>query len=135
MRLLDPKLLRVTGESWDLVGQRCNDCGMIAYPRKRVCPRCFSSDLGEHLLSKHGTLHTYTTTYLGSPSLQAPYSIGFLDLPEGLKLMGMIRIEQPADDKLAVGMAMKIVFDVLRTDPDGEPVYSYMLAPAEELSA
>ncbi len=131
MRILDQKLLRVSDDSWDLVGQQCASCGKIAYPRKRVCPRCFGTDLGEYLLSKHGTLHTYTTTYLGSPSLPTPYSMGFLDLPDGIKLMGMIRTAEPSGDALEVGMPMDVVLDRLRTDTDGEDVFCYMFAPAE----
>lgn len=132
MRVLDQNLLRLTDKGWDLVGQKCTRCGMIAYPRKRVCPRCFSDGLDEYLLSKHGTLHTFTTTYLGSPSLPTPYTMGFLDLPEGIKLMGMIRVEQPAETRLKVGMPMEVVLDRLRTDAGGEDIYCYMFAPAEE---
>ncbi|NNE40779.1 MAG: Zn-ribbon domain-containing OB-fold protein [Marinicaulis sp.] len=132
MRLLDQNLIRVSDSGWDLVGQKCVDCGKIAYPRKRVCPQCFSSDLDEYLLSRSGTLHTFTTTYLGSPSLKPPYTIGFLDLPEGIKLMGVILAAHPTESSLTVGMKMEIVLDVLREDPDGEDVYCYMFRPFTE---
>ncbi len=136
MRLLDDKLMRRTDAGFDLVGQHCANCGKIAFPRKRVCPVCFSSDLGDHVLSRSGTLHTFTTTHLGPPVLPAPYTIGFLDLPEGIKLMGLIRIAQPAAEYLEIGMRMDIVLDRLRTEPDGDDIYCYMFAPAggEELS-
>lgn len=131
MRVLDEKLIRISESSWELIGQKCADCQKVAFPRKRVCPRCFSTNLDEQLLSKQGTLHTYTTTYLGSPTLPTPYSLGFVDLPEGIKLMGMFR-KSGAEQNLEVGMPVHLVLDVLRTDPDGEPVYSYLFAPGLE---
>ncbi len=135
MRVLDPKLIRVTERGWDLIGQKCARCGKLAYPRKRVCPACFSSDLDEFVLSRHGTLHTFTTTYVGPPGLPSPYTMGFLDLPERIKLMGLISVPQSAEKHLRVGMAMEIVLEKLRRDPSGEDVYCYMFRPSSRAKA
>lgn len=130
MRVLDSNLIRVTDAGWDLVGQKCAHCGKIAFPRKRVCPECFGEQLDEHILSRHGTLHTYTCTHLGPPGMPSPYLLGFLDLPEGIKLMGQIITDTPWEQALEVGMPMDIVMDVLRQDASGEDIHCYKFRPA-----
>lgn len=129
MKLLDPNLFKETEEGLALVGQKCRTCGKIAFPKKRVCPECFSDDLEDKLLSKTGTLHTFTCTYLGVPHLNPPYIIGFVDLPEKIRLLSLIIDCEPWEEVLQVDMPMEMVIDKLMEDEQGEDVYCYKFRP------
>lgn len=128
MKILDTNLLSETAEGWALVAQECRACGKIAYPRKRVCPECFGEDLVDRPLSRSGTLHTYATTYLGVPRIGLPYVIGFVDVPEKIRLFGLIIAD--SDASLAVGQRMDIVVSKLFQDETGEDVFGYKFRPA-----
>jgi uncharacterized OB-fold protein len=115
-----------TGGGLALAAQRCLDCGKIAFPRKRVCPECFGENLAEQVLSGTGVLHTYTRTYVGAPHLPSPYVIGFVDVPEGVRLLSLIvDCEVPH-----VGMAMEMTIGPLMKDAAGEDLYTYKFRPA-----
>lgn len=130
MRFVGDNLIRGDANRWEMVAQKCATCGTIAYPKKRVCPECFGAELDDLVLSKNGTLHTFTVTHLGPPELPTPYILGFIDLPEGLKVMAQILADDPLDHGLRVGDAMDVVLARLRTDPDGVDVYSYKFQQA-----
>lgn len=118
-----------TEDGLRLVGQRCRACGMIAFPRKRVCPRCFAEDLADHTLSLVGTLHTYTCTYTGAPHLPKPYVLGFVDVPEGIRLLALIVDGGECGSELEVGMRMEMTMRPLKVDDEGNTLYSYMFRP------
>lgn len=129
MKLHDPHMFTETGSGPMLVAQRCATCGKVAFPRKRVCPGCFGESLEEQVLGRTGTLHTYTCTYLGSPHLPAPYVIGFVDLPEGIRLLSLIVDCEPWDEVLEVGMPMEMTIGPLMPDAQGETLYTYKFRP------
>ena len=70
-----------------LVGSKCDACGKVFFPKKKVCPNCFEGQLREVPLSKRGKLHSYTLSILGPPDMEKPFLCGFIDLPEGIKLL------------------------------------------------
>jgi uncharacterized OB-fold protein len=53
-------------EEPQLIGDRCDACGMIAFPKQGACPRCASTDVREHLLARRGRLWAFTQLY-GAP--------------------------------------------------------------------
>ncbi len=132
MKFFKPELFKETDDGVFLVGQKCKSCGHIAYPRKRVCPECFSEDLEEHLLSRKGTLHTYCCTYLGVPHLEGPYVNGYVDLPEKIRLFALITGCDPEGKDLEFDMPVEMVTDVLMQDEDGEDLYTFKFQPVKE---
>ena len=130
MKVLDANLLSETPDGWVLLAQKCRSCGKVAFPRKRVCPECFGEDLEDQALSRSGTLHTWARTYLGVPRIGLPYVIGFVDLPEKIRLFGLILAGE--DEELTVGQSMDIVFDTLWQDESGEDVFCYKFKPGAE---
>jgi uncharacterized OB-fold protein len=118
-----------TGDGLALVGQRCCDCGKVAFPRKRVCPECFGDDLQDQPLSKTGVLHTYTRTYVGAPHLPSPYVLGFVDVREGVRLLSLIVQCEPFEEVLRVGMPVEMVVGPLKKDTAGTQLYTYMFRP------
>jgi uncharacterized OB-fold protein len=74
-------------------------------------------------------LHTYARTHLGVPRLGLPYTIGFVDVPEGIRLFGLILLAD--GEAIEIGQRMNIVIDTLWTDPSGEQVLCYKFRPAK----
>ncbi len=116
-----------------LIGSKCPRCGSIQFPKSNVCnnPDCdHSVNVEECFLSTEGTLYTYTIhAYSLREPFQyhkAPYIIGAVELPEGLIVVGRLKV---SDEKmLRIGMKMKLKIDKLYEDD--ENVYlTYFFEP------
>ncbi|WP_228000087.1 Zn-ribbon domain-containing OB-fold protein [Nocardia australiensis] len=129
MKLHNAAMFAETDRGPVLAGQRCRDCGKVAFPRKRVCPNCFGETLDEQLLSTTGVLHTFTCTHVGAPHLPKPYLLGFVDVPEGVRLLSLLTDCDPWEDMLRVGMPMELVMRPLMQDATGEDLYTYKFRP------
>ena len=94
-----------------LLVQVCRQCqARIFAPRKR-CPQCWSSDLGWIESAGRGTVYTFSTAYSGvEPKFadELPYTIAYVDLAEGIRMMTRIVGCDPAE--LAIGMEVEVVF-------------------------
>jgi uncharacterized OB-fold protein len=94
-----------------LLIQFCKDCrSHIFYPRK-FCPECWSGSLDWVEASGRGTLFTFSTAYdMVEPKFmdELPYTIAYVDLEEGVRLMTRIVDCQPED--IHFGMAVEVLF-------------------------
>ncbi len=120
------------GEGLALKGSRCQGCGKISFPAKPVCPACFESELQEVPLGRRGKLHTFTLSHMGPPGIQTPFVIGFIDLPEGIKLFSPLTQCEPWDTVLTVGMEMEMVIETVRRDEEGIDLIGYKFRPVTE---
>lgn len=120
-----------------LIATRCPLCGSIQFPKSSVCnnPDCdHSVPVEQYYLSTEGTLYTYTVhAYsLREPFEyhKGPYIVGAVELPEGLIIVGRIKVE---DEKvLKIGMKMRLKVDKLYED--NENIYlSYFFEPVVEV--
>jgi uncharacterized OB-fold protein len=116
-------------EGTALMGIRCEACKKVFFPKKEVCPECFDGELREVPLSKKGTLHSYTLSVMGIPGMETPYVVGFIDLPEGIKLFSVIKDCEPWDKVLKIGMEMEMVIGKIRGDEFGNEIISYQFKP------
>ena len=55
-----------------LIGSRCAACGIVTFPAQDSCPRCASTEMAEHLLSRRGRLWAWTTQEFPPPT--PPYA-------------------------------------------------------------
>lgn len=131
MKLHAPEMFASVSDGHGLRAQQCADCGKMAFPCKRVCPACFGEDLDERVLGTSGTLHTWTETHLGAPHLPSPYLLGFVDLPEGIRLMSLLVDCDPWEEVLRVELPMEMTMRPLMKDANGEDLYTYMFTPAK----
>jgi len=88
-----------------LNGTRCPRCDMVAFPSRSVCHRCGGADLAPALISPRGTLYTWTTVHVSS-SRATPYTLGYIDLPEELRVLALV---QGDTGSLHPGLAMRLV--------------------------
>jgi len=80
-------------------------------------------------LSKRGRLHTYALSVLGPPEMEKPYVIGFIDLPEGIKLFTVLTDCEPWDEVLKIDMEMEMVIGKIKQDEYGNEIISYKFRP------
>src|SRR5690606_4161169 len=93
----------VTGDEPRLLGQRCDECGTYVFPpRAWTCPNpvCRSAVLSEALLSRTGTVWSYTTNHYEAPPPYVapdpfePYTIVAVELQEeGMVVLGQLEGE------------------------------------------
>jgi uncharacterized OB-fold protein len=110
-----------------LVGARCRQCGQIIFPRRETCLKCLGHDLELIHLSRNGKLYTYTIVHMTSEHFQPPYAIGWIEMPEGIKIFSQIRGWQ--EYPLKIGMDMELAFEKLWDEADRE-VVGYVFRPA-----
>ena len=113
-----------------LIASKCDACGNVFFPKKKVCPECFDGNLNEIPLSQKGKLHTYSQAAMGPADLEKPYVMGFIDLPEGIKLYSLIVDCEPWQEVLKIGMDMELVIGRIKTDQNGNDIKGYMFRPA-----
>jgi uncharacterized protein len=106
-----------------LVGSTCGQCGAMAFPPHPSCPAC-GAESGQNAvqLSSVGTLYTFCEIHIAPKVFTTPYAVGYVDLPEGVRLFG--QIEGRAAD-LRMGQQLAVTLGPVRTDASGRTVVSY----------
>jgi uncharacterized OB-fold protein len=132
-----PGLFTWPAEEPQLIGGKCNSCGVVTFPRQSGCPRCNSQDITDELLARRGTLWTWTIQgflpksppYAGpeTPETFQPYGVGYVELPGQVKVEARLTENDP--EKLRIGMEMELVIIPFRTDEEGREVVTYAFAP------
>jgi uncharacterized OB-fold protein len=105
-----------------LHASECRACGKFAFPPHKICPDCGSDDQAAKKLSPEGKLYTYSEIHVAPKGFKTPYAVGYVDLPEGVRVFG--QIEQRAAD-LTIGQTVSVVLGAVRSEADGRPVISY----------
>lgn len=105
-----------------LLGHKCEKCGKVWFPKLDMCPTCWSDRLAKISLSRVGKLYSYSIIHVGQKGIKTPYVIGYVDMPENVRIFAQIDIK-PED--LQVGMDVEVVSGIIRLDQDGKPVVSY----------
>ncbi|HEY3834365.1 MAG TPA: OB-fold domain-containing protein [Acidimicrobiia bacterium] len=121
-----------------LVGSRCNACGIVTFPAQESCPRCASIDMAAHALARRGTLWAWTTQAFPPPAPPyagptgkafVPFGVGYIDLGD-VKVESRLSTADPA--ALEHGMTMELTLVPSHTDSDGNDVITFAFAPAEQ---
>lgn len=91
--------------------QHCKDCNTnIFYPRK-FCPECWSGNLDWIEASGKGKIMTFSTAMsMVEPRFmdELPYTLAYIDLEEGVRIMSRIVECDPQDIK--IGMEVEVIF-------------------------
>jgi len=133
--LIDPKLrplIKMSGSSSEdphLIGSKCKYCGEYFFPKRVICPTCLKDESPDEInLSSKGKLYTYSIARAAPLGFTAPYAIGYVDLPEGLRIFAPLT--ESDKEKLKLGMDLDLVVDKIREDDTGQAVYGYKFKPA-----
>ncbi len=113
-----------------LVAGRCRDCGHYTFPKYLACPKCFSDNIEDSLLSPTGKLHAYTIVRRSMPDYPVPYGLALVDFPEGVRVMAQVAPEHM--EELKSNMEMGVTIGVIRKGKDGSNVRSYKFYPIKK---
>ena len=117
-----------------LIGSRCQTCGAVSFPEQNSCARCTSTDVVRHLLSRTGTLWTWTVQgfrpksppYEG-PAAFEPYPVGYVELPGEVKVETLLVDVAPED--LRIGMEMELAIVPFASSVTEEPLVTFAFRP------
>jgi uncharacterized protein len=95
-----------------LVGARCTGCAVTVYPAAGACPRC-GLNMAPIELSTVGSLWTWTVQrfapksppYVPPPDGFSPFAVGYVDLPEGVRVAAVIEADP---DVIRIGAPYRI---------------------------
>lgn len=127
------KLASSPGEKAHLIGSRCRSCGEVFFVKRERCENCQSQDLEDITLSTKGKLYAFSVMYYPAPPPYkppdpfVPYGLGWIELPEGIRIYSLLTENDPS--KLKVGMDMELVIDKLEKDEKGNDVMIYKFRP------
>lgn len=113
-----------------LIGLKCANCGQHSIGLQQLCPNCYSADLDQALLSRRGTLYSFSITQLPPFGFAAPLAVGLVDLPEGLRIWAQLQADDL--DDLKIGMELEMTVGPLRVDGKGRNIIGYLFRPVAE---
>ena len=88
----------------------CDDCHTPFFFPRRWCPSCWRSNISWIDASGYGTLYTRCLVEIpfdGRPAEEVPYAVALVDLDEGVRLPGRLRL---ADATLPIGHRVRLHF-------------------------
>lgn len=118
--------------SGNLLGSHCRACGAHFFPVREACAGCLGDDLETIRFSTEGTLYTYSVVRQSTPGFPVPYVLGYVDFPEGVRIMG--QIGGCEYDEIGIGMPMVLSLEPFGEDEDGNSLIGYRFRPAEATS-
>jgi uncharacterized OB-fold protein len=101
-----------------LRGSRCAGCDNVAFPVAAGCQRCGSTEVAPVDLTGRGTVWSHTVQrfapksppYVPPAEGFAPFAVGYVELPEGVRVEAVLECSDPAE---LVGAEVTLV----ATDP------------------
>ena len=127
-------LFEWSGSKASLIGTRCASCGTHYFPKSLSCrnPNCKDKKVEDALLGPTGKLYSYTVQEYQPPPLfkmdsWAPYAIGLVELPQGLRVLGMLT--GCRSDQIRIGMDVELTVEPLYRDDQERDVLTYKFKP------
>lgn len=106
-----------------LAGSRCPQCGACYFPPRLVCARCLSAALETVALSRDGVVYTYTVVHQSTPEFATPYTLAYIDLPEGVRVLAPLADVAP--EEVRIGLPVEVRVEPVRVAQDGRPVLGW----------
>ncbi len=102
-----------------LVAQRCVACGHFRWTPAEVCPECLSADAEWTELSGRAEVWSYAVYRRAMhPAFKdaVPYTVAMLELPEGIRMLGMVHTstgDADGDGEVRIGDEVEVAFDAV----------------------
>jgi len=73
-----------------LIAGHCSTCDLTVFPWPDQCSACLATALTPKPLSTSGALYSYSVIHSGPKGWETPYTVGYVDLPEGVRVFAHI---------------------------------------------
>ncbi len=129
MTFFHPDLLEAPkdGSAPYLKGYRCKKCGKLDFPKLSPCPLCWGEDFEMVPLSRKGKLYSFADIYIGQPGMNTPYIVGYIDLPEDIRIFAQLDGEVQT---FKCDEDVELTTGPIRMNQDGLPIISYKFKKA-----
>ena len=78
-------------------------------------------------LSRQGKLYSFADIYVGQPGMKTPYIIGYVDLPENIRIFAQLEGEV---ESFQCDEPVELTVGPIRMNQDGLPITSYKFKKA-----
>ena len=111
-----PRYWREVPHRFRLEALKCEECGKILFPRRRICPTCRATEFSTVKLTEAGKVLTYTVIHTAPDDFatQTPYVVAVIETPEGARLTAQVVDCQP--EAVTIGADVNIMFRKLREE-------------------
>ena len=105
-----PRYWREMPQRYRLEAAKCQGCGRVSFPPRKVCNGCGAREFAAEKLSEHGKILTYTTIRVAPKDFetQVPYSVAIVESDNGVRVTTQVVDCKPED--LEIGKKVKFVF-------------------------
>ena len=86
----------------------------------------------EVALSTRGKLRDYCISQIAPPGFKPPYALGYVDLPEGVRLFSLLSLESFSEENLKLDMDVELVIEKMKEDEMGNDLISYKFKPVKK---
>lgn len=111
-----------------LIVSKCSQCEEIVFPRQAFCPECCTETMEVVTLGSKGVLKAFTGITAPPPKFkgEVPYTVGIVEFPEGIKILGLTTEKTP--ESLKPEMKMEVIVEAAFTEEEQEYV-TYKFKP------
>jgi len=92
------------------------------FPKPNRCPSCWGEEFEGVPLSRIGKLYSSADLSVGQPGMNTPYTIGYIDLPERIRIFAQL---EGAPGSFHCGDEMELTVGTIRINRDGLALTSY----------
>lgn len=106
-----PRFWRKIPKRYNLVGSKCQDCGRIFFPPRKICPDCREvGSMEDFQLEGNGEIISYTQIHAPQEGYEeeTPYIVGIIELDEGPRVTG--QITETNSDEIEIGKKVRVTF-------------------------
>jgi uncharacterized protein len=100
-----------------LVVQKCDDCGTLRFPPRRLCANCLSRKASWTPVSGEGEVYSFIVmhrVYHPAFANQVPYAVAMVKLKEGARILSNVIGIDPHQVKC--GMPVRVSFEKLNEE-------------------
>ncbi len=107
-RMFYPDLFAETEDGPRLIAGKCTKCGRIMFPQAGVCEGCLNESLETVYVGERAKLFSFTTTNAPATHFEPPFTIGYLDLPEGVRVFSQLKMDNDVEYEIGMDMELEI---------------------------
>lgn len=120
-------------EGLHLIGTHCKKCGQSYFPPTEICPDCYvkgaEGEIAPLKLSSKGRLYSFTIVQIAPARFMPPYALGYVDFPEGVRVLGQLTTKDP--QQLKMDMNVEVELGKIAVDDQGNEIHSYKFRPLQ----